>query len=93
MELNVKCLINICFCVSLGGGCGPAGIKRAALSLNAAQCHERAPALHNACEGKLQLQLMAFFQRRPNRSSDWSCRRVQFVICDIGVSPDTERRK
>lgn len=51
MELNVKCLINICFSVSLGGGCRPAGLKRAALSLNAAQCHERALVLHNACEG------------------------------------------
>lgn len=51
MELNVKCLINICFSVSLGGGCGPAGLKRVALSLNAAQCQECALVLHNACEG------------------------------------------
>lgn len=33
MELNVKCLINICFAVWLSGGCGPAGLSRAALSL------------------------------------------------------------
>lgn len=50
MELNVKCLINICFSVSLGGGRGPAGLKRAAPSLNAAQCHGRALVMHNACE-------------------------------------------
>lgn len=34
MELNVKCLINICFPVSLYRGCEAIGIKRAATCFN-----------------------------------------------------------
>lgn len=54
---------------------GRAGLKRASLSLNAAQCHGRALALHNACEGPgSQLLLMAFFF-------------FQFQVKIVGITP------
>lgn len=93
MELNVKCLINICLAVWLGGGCGPAGLSRAAPSLPM----HNATGVHSHCimhvRGQEAVVADGFFSTRAKivQITPSGGTNLPFVMCECTQTPVWKR--